>query len=451
MPATEYADVVVLGGGPTGTVAAIAAARTGARVLLVERYGFMGGTSTAAMVGPWMTFHAADGNQVIRGIPQELVDRMVAIGASLGHIRDPLDVAYSLTPFDPTGLKFVFDDLVQESGVKLLLHSLVIGAEVVDGRVCRARLATRDGEMLVEAPVFIDATGDAFFAKLVGADLVMGRESDGKVQPMTLVFRMNGVDTDAIIAYMAAHPEEFHETTSIDLLRETNYITTSGFFSLWKEGVAQGELRDVPRDRLLFFGTPTPGEILFNTVRVVNRNPVDPWELTAAELEGRRQAREIAAFVQRRVPGFANARLVDVASQIGIRESRRIVGHYTLTEEDVYAAHPFEDGVANGAYPIDIHDPTGAGLRYDDRRVMGYKIPYRCMIPQGFDNLLVAGRCLSANHEALGTARITASCMDMGQAVGAAAALTAKRGCATHALPINELKQAIAQLGGYVS
>lgn len=450
MPVTEYADVVVLGGGPTGTVAAIAAARTGARVLLVERYGFMGGTSTAAMVGPWMTFHAADGNQVIRGIPQELVDRMVATGASLGHIRDPLGVIYSLTPFDPTGLKFVFDDMVQEAGVKLLLHTLVIGAEVAEGRVCRARLATRDGEMLVEAPVFIDTTGDAFFSKLVGAKLVMGREGDGKVQPMTLVFRMGGVDTEAVLAYMEAHPAEFHETTSIDLVRETQYVSASGFFSLWKEAVAQGEV-NVPRDRLLFFGTPNPGEILFNTVRVINRNPVDPWDLTAAELEGRRQAREIASLMQRRVPGFAGARLLDVASQIGIRESRRIVGRYTLNEEDVYTANPFEDGVANGAYPIDIHDPTGAGLRYDDRRVMGYKIPYRCLIPVGFDNLLVAGRCLSANHEALGTARITASCMDMGQAVGAAAALTARKGCATHELPLDELKQAIAHLGGYVS
>lgn len=450
MPAKEYADVVILGGGPTGTVAAIAAARTGARVLLVERYGFMGGTSTAAMVGPWMTFHAADGNQVIRGIPQELVDRMVASGASLGHIRDPLGVIYSLTPFDPTGLKFVFDDLVQEAGVKLLLHTLVIGADVENGRITRARLATRDGEMEVEAPVFIDTTGDAFFAKLANAQLVMGREADGRVQPMTLVFRMGGVDTQAILDYMEAHPEEFHDTTSIDLVKETNYVSASGFFSLWKEGLAGGEV-DIPRDRLLFFGTPNPGEILFNTVRVINRNPVDPWDLTAAELEGRRQARQIADFVRRKVPGFANAGLIDVASQIGIRESRRIVGHYTLNEEDVYVARPFEDGVANGAYPIDIHDPSGAGLRYDDRRVMGYKIPYRSLIPLGFDNLLVAGRCLSANHEALGTARITASCMDMGQAVGAAAALVARQGCTTTTLPIDDLKGAIAALGGYVS
>ncbi|WP_273380532.1 FAD-dependent oxidoreductase [Symbiobacterium thermophilum] len=450
MSKTVHADVVILGGGPTGTVAAIAAARTGADVLLVERYGFLGGTSTAAMVGPWMTFHAADGNQVIRGIPQEIVDRLVATGDSLGHIRDPLNVIYSLTPFDPTGLKFLLDDMIQEAGVRLLLHTLVVGAEVQNGTVRAARVVTRDGELRLEAPVFIDTTGDAFFAKLAGAPLVMGRPSDGLTQPMTLVFRMGNVDTDAVLDYMIAHPEEFHETTSVDLVKQTRYVSASGFFSLWKDAVASGEV-NVPRDRLLFFGTPRPGQVLFNTVRVVNRNPVDPWDLTAAELEGRRQARQIADMVKRRVPGFADAVLLDVASQIGIRESRRIVGYYTLTEEDVYVSRQFEDGVANGAYPIDIHDPAGAGLRYDDRRVNGYRIPYRCLIPMGTKNLLVAGRCLSANHEALGTARITASCMDMGQAVGAAAALVARKGCATTELPVDELKSAIAALGGYVS
>lgn len=450
MPPTEYADVVVLGAGPAGVVAALAAARAGAKVLLVERYGFMGGTSTASMVGPWMTFHAPDGNQVVRGIPQELVDRLVAGGASLGHIRDPLGVIYSLTPFDPTGLKFLLDDLVQEAGVRLLLHATVFGAEVRDGQVIRASLMTRDGEMAAEGAVFVDTTGDAFFSKLAEATLVMGREKDGLVQPMTLVFRMGGVDTASVLEYMIGHPEEFHHTTNLDLLRQTRYISASGYFSLWKDGAARGDLR-VPRDRLLFFGTPNPGEILFNTVRIVNRNPVDPWDLTSAELEGRRQAREIAAFVRTRVLGFENSRLLDVGSQIGIRESRRIVGEYTLTEEDVYEGRDFPDGVANGAYPIDIHDPFGAGLRYDEKLVKGYKIPYRSLIPRGFRNLLVAGRCLSATHEALGSARVTPTCMDMGQAAGAAAALAASRGCPMLNLPLDELKGAISALGGYVT
>ncbi len=409
-------QVLVAGGGPAGLAAAVSAARQGADTLLMERYGFLGGMATAGLVNPFMPWHAA-GRPLVAGIFRETLDRMRALGG-YGCDQEP-------TAFDPEVLKLVADELCQEAGVRLRFHTCC--AEVVrEGpRISSVRSESKSGSEQWSADIYLDCTGDADLAFRAGVPCDHGRQEDSLTQPMTLNFRMANVDIDL----MPPRPE---------------------INRLFDQAKAEGRLHQ-PRDNVLFFYTVRPGVIHFNTTRVVGLSGASAEDLSAAEIEGRRQAHELAHFLVARVPGFERAYLEQSGAQIGVRESRRIRGDYTLTADDVLQARKFADGIARSNYPVDIHSPVGSGTVI--REVPEgdyYEIPYRCLLPLGLDNLLVAGRCVSATHEAQASLRVMPQCFAMGEAAGLAAAMALRRGIPPRAVPADELRQALQEQGQIV-
>ncbi|MGG4482843.1 FAD-dependent oxidoreductase [Paenibacillus illinoisensis] len=439
----EQADVVIVGGGPAGIAAAIAAGRQGVRTVLVERYGFVGGMSTAAMVYPWMTFHTESGEQVIRGIAQEIVDRLKERGGSPGHLRDTVGFVHSVTPYHPAIYQVVAADMLQEAGVRLLLHSFVDEVVALENRVEAVRLTNKSGRMELRAKVFVDTSGDADAAYLAGAAIAKGRDGDHQSQPMTMKFRMRGVNLERVKQYILEHPEDFYAKTPVAELDRIPLTGVSGFYSQWqKSGIP------INRDQVLFFTGPAEDEVLINCTRVQGLDATNAEDLTSAEQEGRKQVLMIAEFLHRDVPGFERASISAVAPQIGIRESRRIIGQYSLTREDVITGRKFDDVIARSGYPIDIHDPSGQGVTAAFIEGDGaYDIPYRCLISSNIRNLLAAGRCISTTHEAHATTRLTPSCMATGEAAGTSAALAVQMKLDPLSIPVALLQKELRQNG----
>ncbi|MEW9053894.1 MAG: FAD-dependent oxidoreductase [Neobacillus sp.] len=436
-------DVVVAGGGPAGINAAIASGRSGAKTLLIERYGFLGGMSTVALVYPWMTFHTDSGKQVIKGIAQEIVERLMAQGGSPGHLRDTVGFTSTLTPYHPEKYKLLVLDMLEEAGVEVLVHSFVDQVEVEGNRIMSIKLTTKSGPIRVTAKRFIDTTGDADLAYLSGAPCLQGRDEDQKTQPMTMKFRMRGVDLSKVKEAMKANPSNFYKKTPIDELDQIPLTGVQGFYKEWSESGVP-----INRDQVLFFAGPEEDEVLVNCTRVQGLDGTNVYDLTKGEREGRKQVLMMAEFLQKKIPGFEKASISAVGTQIGIRETRRIDGHYALTIQDVVAGRKFDDTIALSGYPVDIHDPTGKGVQANDIEGDGsYGIPYRCLIPKQIDNLLVAGRCISTTHEALATTRLTPSAMATGQAAGTAAALSIANQVAPKDLDVKKLQAILVENG----
>ncbi|MFC3343511.1 FAD-dependent oxidoreductase [Paenibacillus abyssi] len=436
----HHYDVAVLGGGPAGINAALAAARAGAKTILVERYGFLGGMSTLALVYPWMTFHSASGEQVIHGIAQEIVDRLIQLHASPGHLRDTVGFVHTLTPYNPEVYKVLAFQLLEDAKVQLLLHAMVADVESEQGEIKFVTVQTKNGRFAIRASAYVDASGDGDVAYLAGAPWEKGND-ENKVQPLTMKFRMRGVRIDQIKQYMKDHPEEFYEKSLISQLDELPLTGVMGFYRQWKKADLP-----IPRDGVLLFTGPGEDEVLVNVSRVSGLDPLNQLELSSAEVEGRYQVMMLERFLRDAVPGFENAYLSQVGTQIGIRETRRILGAYILNGEDVLSARRFDDVIARSGYPVDIHNPEGTGITSNFIKEGGaYDIPYRCIVPQTITNLLLAGRCISTTHEAQATTRLTPSCMAIGQAAGAAAALAAKLDCKTGDVPIDKLQELLLE------
>jgi hypothetical protein len=377
------------------------------------------------MVHPWLSYHNKRGEQVLGGLGQELVDRLQAIGGALGHLRDSIGFVYSLTPFDPDLTKIVMQQMLVESGAQVLLHTLISGVEEKNGVVEAVFVTNKSGTFRVPAKIFVDSSGDADIAFRAGAPIQEQRK-DGKLntQPLTMNFRMSGVEWEPIRKFILENPHEFHDETLFDNLRRGESLTgVSGFFSKWRE---VNEKLNVPRDRLLFFSGVRPDECYVNTSRVTQLDGADGFDLSAGELEGRRQVWEIGHWMKSAVPGFENSYISMIPTQIGVRETRRILGDYVLNQDDVISGAKFYDAIARSAYPVDIHAPTGQGLVTSEAPDDFYEIPFRCLLPQGLDNVIVAGRCISATHEGHASTRLTPTCFAMGQAAGLAAARCVK-------------------------
>ncbi|PLR78687.1 FAD-dependent oxidoreductase [Bacillus sp. V3-13] len=438
----EY-DVVVAGGGPAGINAAIASGRAGASTLLTERYGFLGGMSTIALVYPWMTFHTQSGKQVIKGIAQEIVDRLMACGGSPGHLRDTVGFTHTVTPYHPEKYKLLALEMLEEAGVDVLVHSFADKVEVQGSKITSIHLTTKSGPIPVSAKQYVDTTGDADIAYLSGAPCLKGRESDNKTQPMTMKFRMRGVDLAKVKEAMKANPENFYKKTPI---AELDVLPLTGVQGFYKEWNASGV--PINRDQVLFFAGPEEDEVLVNCTRVQGLDGTDVFDLSKGEKEGRKQVLMMAEFLQNKIPGFEKASISAVGSQIGIRETRRIEGLYTLTLEDAITGKKYRDTIALSGYPIDIHDPTGKGVQANDIEGDGsYGIPFRCLVPKIIDNLLVGGRCISTTHEALATTRLSPSCMATGQAAGTAAALSIIDNVSPRDLDITRLRNYLIENG----
>lgn len=418
------ADIVVAGGGLAGCLAAIAAKRVNPRacVFLIERYGFLGGMATAGYVFPYMRYSAAGGKRLSGGLFKELNDRM----AAAGYMHDARREFPSR--FDPAMLRCILDEMVLEAGVQLLFHGLVnaVHVENTGGRNTRvkdASIQTKAGTTSASARYFIDATGDADIVFHAGGKVEMGREPDKLVQPATLNFRMG----------------------NLGLLKPARPVIAAKA----RAEKAKGNLL-TPRDDCLAFDAGDR-RLHFNQTRVAGFDFTDPAGMTAAEIEGRKQARRFIDFLRSKVPGFKHAVVEGLGTQLGIRETRRIVGEHVLTEQELLGCVQFPDRIGLGNYPVDIHDPKGSSST-DIRHVPAgkwYSIPYRSLVPRGITNVLVAGRPISATHVAHSAIRILPICSVIGHAAGVAAGLASKQdvSIAMKDLHVEEIQAILKQQG----
>lgn len=444
-------DTVVIGGGPAGAVAAIAAARGGASVLLIERHGYLGGMLTAAGTGPMMSFHAGD-EQVILGIPEEIISRMKEKGWSVGHMADAAGYCSSITPFSAEGLKVTLEDMCLEAGVRILYHTTFIDCTMDDDTIKKVRLFSKNGFFEVSVKVFVDASADADLAVSAGVSTSFGRDSDGIAQPMTLNILVGGVEREKVIDYIQNNREDMLSTIPFDILHTLPRTAIQGMGSVLSRAREAGEF-SLSNNMLLCFETPTPGQFIINMVHVYEKKATDAFDLTDAEIEGRKQAWEIFDALKKYAPGFKNAHLITTGPNIGIRESRRIKGVYTLTDVDVVNNVMFEDAIAMGGYPIDVHSPkkTDKGTLPKLRLGTWYSVPYRCVITNEVSNLLVAGRCISTTHFACGATRVTPPLMAISQGVGSAAAIAAKTGEDVKDISISLLRETLIRDGAFLT
>lgn len=438
-------EVVVCGGGPSGIFSALAAAREGKKVALLERYGFLGGCATMSLVVPLMTFHAGE-KQIVGGYAQELLDRMREYEGYIGHIQDPVGFAASITPIDTEVYKYVSQEMLLESGVDVYYHTEVIDVSVRDKKIQSVIVKMRSGFYQFEAHHFIDATGDGDIAYLSGAPMKVGREQDGKVQPMSMMFKVNGIQRNKILEYINDNPNQFVVDETIDDFTKVTRFGVSGFFKQVHEAQEVGDIT-FNRDRVLMFELVEENEVAINMSRIINRNAVHRFDLSEATIEGRRQVMEIVKFMRKYIPGCEHARLIETPTQVGVRETRRLQGVYEMTAQDVVSGRQFEDGVALGSWPIDIHDPEGKALIVTEMEAgTYYQIPYRSLMSDSIDNLLVVGRAISATHEAFASTRVSPICMAMGQAAGIATSLLNSKE-SVHDIDIKRLKTRLLETG----
>ena len=417
---TEY-DVVVLGGGPSGAIAAIASARQGAKTILIEQNGYLGGSLTACGVGPMMSFHAGK-TQVIKGIAEELIQNLIKDGNSCGHMEDFVGYCSSVTPFDAEGLKYTLETMAIEAGVTLLYHTVLTGCNVENKQIQSVSLFSKQGFFEITGKVFIDCTGDADLSTMANVPSVYGRESDHLAQPMTMNLKVGQVHRDALIQFVQSNQNDMLKTTPFSRLHLIQRTGMQGAYSLIQKAKEAGQF-DIDRNMVLCFETAHPNEFILNMSRITKKSAIDAFDLTDAEIEGRKQARTIMNFMKENIPGFEQAVLISTGPNIGIRESRKIIGKYRLTAEDLLKNTMFEDAIAMGGYPIDIHSPDGSAMKHQFLKPGSwYSIPYRSLVTHEIDNLIVSGRCISATHEACAAIRVTPIVMAMGQAAGTAAA-----------------------------
>jgi hypothetical protein len=386
-----------------------------------------------------MTYHAGT-VQVVDGIPGELIRRMVKEGFSPGHMEDFAGYTYSVTPFDAEGLKFVLENMVMEAGADILYHTVYTGCEVRDGAISQVKLYGKNGFFDASAAVYVDASADADLAVHAGVSSVFGREEDGFAQPMSMNMKVYGVDRERVIDYVMNNREDMLPSVPFDRLRIIPRTGIQGGYSLVKKAKEEGRF-NVEKGHLLCFETNNPGEFIVNMSRVAKKSAVDVFDLTQAEIEGRRQCFEIFRLLNEDVPGFENSKIHSLGPHIGIRESRKINGVYKLTADDLLSNVMFDDAVAMAGYPIDIHSVDGREQKHRSF-IPGswYSVPYRVMITGEISNLMVTGRCISVTHEALGTVRVTPLVMALGQAAGTAAALAGKSGGAVREIDITKLR-----------
>lgn len=420
-------DVLVVGGGPAGVCAAIAAARIGAKTLIVEHGNCLGGMATRGLVAPFMTCYDTTGEiMVIRGIFAEIVDRMVALGGAIHPSQVRAGTPFSawinkghdhLTPFDAETMKFVLDRMCAEAGVKVLFHSTLVEPIVKSSTVTGVRILGREGIGRISAKITIDATGDGDVAAKAGAPCTFGNPELGKVQPSTLFFHINNVDTPRLIKDVEAHLHEF---------RKVNGVSYRALHWRVEEAEAAGEW-DINRKSVNIYRGVREDEWAVNCTRIANVDATSTQSLTAAEIEGRRQVQEMMNFFHKYVPGCENATIKSSASTLGIRESRHVQGEYLLTADDLLQGVVPDDSILVASNSVDVHGRNGANTTEYRTIENGqwYGLPLRSLIPLELDGLIVAGRAISATSDAAGAVRVMPPCMAMGQAAGVTAAIAA--------------------------
>jgi hypothetical protein len=444
IPVVADKDVVVSGGGPAGVMAAVAATRAGASTLLLEASGHLGGS--LAMGLPVLGYFDRDGQQIVRGLGEEFVDRLRARGGADQRFVDcALHNRYVI--IEPEIAKIVCLEMIRDAGVELYLHSWVTGHFFEAGRLRAVIVENKSGREAIAGAMFVDTSGDGDLAARCGAPFSVGRKQDSLTQSATLTFCLDRVDTELLRRKLLEDPGRY------DLYRmphrqfrvNRKHILV-GLTNLVKEAETEG-FPGMPSDRIIYITLLREGAVLINMTKV-HVHAHDARGLSQGEAEARLQVPVVWEFLRQYVPGFEDATLTWTSSRLGVRETRHIEGDYTLTQEDLLAGRTFPDTVAVGGYPIDIHSPTGGSV--DLTLVPAYGIPYRCMVPKNVDNLLVAGRCISATHEAIGSARVMATCMAMGQGVGVASAFAVQEECSTRQVDVSKVQATLREQGAYL-
>ena len=423
VPICDEVDVLVCGGGPAGFCAAVAAARAGARALLIEQMNCLGGIATAGghnhlcLYTSWGTDEL-----VVGGVPYEMARRVVDMGYGVMG-RGNID-------FELPGMKLALEQMASEAGVRLLYHTMFADAIVADGRIAGACIQNKTGRQAVLARRVVDATGDADVAASAGAPYEVGRPSDGACQPGTLMFTVGGVDWQRTCEFRKGDSNLEH---------------------VWKAAQDAGDMEPFQSRIMGWWWTPTrPDQVGVNFTHLVGVDCTSAASITAATIEGRRQAFHMIPVFRKYVPGMEGCYLISTAALLGTRESRRIVGDVVLTDEDILRRRKWDDSICYGSFFIDVHNCTGPGMdteTYRPEKGFRYQIPYRCTLPSEVDNLLVAGRCISVTHRALGSTRVMPQCGALGEAAGAAAALSIHADCTPRDLDAGALQSHLRAAG----
>ena len=398
-----------------------------------------------------MTFHAGE-KQIIMGLPEELVQNMTKRGYCAGHVKDTTRYVSYVTPFSAEGLKLLLDEMAEEAGCRVLYHTFAGAVAAEEGRITSVTVCNKDGLNLVTGKIFVDATGDGDLAAWAGVPMTKGREGDGAAQPMTMNMKFCNVDTGRLKEHITSQLQEFNRLKdNQDLMSLALPFCVAGFKEEFKAAKERKEL-DFDREELLFFETNRPGEYIINTTRILGHDATDARSLSEAEIIGRKQCAQLESFLHKYIPGFETALLEYTGPSVGVRGSRQLIGDYTLTADDILERRSFSTTIAHSAYPIDIHNPKGAGTDsvFLSERGSYYSIPYEVMTCPKLSNLLVTGRCISATFEAQAAIRVTPTAGAIGQAGGVAAALCALEYGDVHSVDIGRLREMLQKQGAYL-